>query len=103
MDMATTSKSVDWLEVGWKVLAVLILPVLGIGVSMYTEASLTREKITQVQRRLDEDRTQIESVNARINQISLTVQDTNGQIRELRTVLDIIRTQVTRTSEVGRP
>lgn len=101
--MATTSKSVDWLEVGWKVLAVLILPVLGIGVSMYTEASLTREKITQVQRRLDEDRTQIESVNARINQISLTVQDTNGQIRELRTVLDIIRTQVTRTSEVGRP
>jgi septal ring factor EnvC (AmiA/AmiB activator) len=103
MDMATTSKSVDWLEVGWKVLAVLILPVLGIGVSMYTEASLTREKIAQVQRRLDEDRTQIESVNARINQISLTVQDTNGQIRELRTVLDIIRTQVTRTSEVGRP
>lgn len=101
--MATTSKSVDWLEVGWKVLAVLILPVLGIGVSMYTEASLTREKIAQVQRRLDEDRTQIESVNARINQISLTVQDTNGQIRELRTVLDIIRTQVTRTSEVGRP
>jgi len=98
-----TSKAVDWLETGWKVLAVLVIPLLGLGVSMYTDASITRERVTQIQRRLDEDRTQIESVNARINQISLTVQDTNGQIRELRTVLDIIRTQVTRTSEVGRP
>jgi septal ring factor EnvC (AmiA/AmiB activator) len=98
-----TNKTVDWLEVGWKVLAILVLPIFGIGVSMYTETTLTREKIAQVQRRLDEDRSQIESVNARINQISLTVQDTNGQIRELRTVLDIIRNQVTRSSEVGRP
>ncbi len=100
-EMATT-KPVDWLEVGWKVLAVLVIPLLGIGVSMYTDASLTRERITQIQKRLDEDRTQIESVNARINQISLTVQDTNSQIRELRTVLDIIRSQVTHISE-ARP
>lgn len=100
-EMATT-KPVDWLEVGWKVLAVLVIPLLGIGVSMYTDSSLTRERITQIQKRLDEDRTQIESVNARINQISLTVQDTNSQLRELRTVLDIIRSQVTHISE-ARP
>lgn len=99
--MATT-KGVDWMETGWKVLAVLVIPLLGIGISMYTDASLTREKIAQIQRRLDEDRTQIESVNTRINQIALTVQDTNGQIRELRSLMDVIRAQVTRSSE-ARP
>lgn len=97
-----TSKAVDWLETGWKVLAVLVIPLLGLGVSMYTDASVTRERVTQIQHRLDEDRTQIESVNTRINQIALTVQDTNGQIRELRTVLDVIRSQVTRSLE-ARP
>jgi septal ring factor EnvC (AmiA/AmiB activator) len=97
-----TTKAVDWLETGWKVLAVLVIPLLGLGVSMYTDASITREKISQIQRRLDEDRTQIESVNTRINQIALTVQDTNGQIRELRSLLDLIRAQVTRSSE-ARP
>lgn len=91
-----TNKTVNWMETGWKVLTVLVLPLLGLGVSMYTDASITREKISQIQRRLDEDRTQIESVNARINQIALTVQDTNGQIRELRSLLDLIRAQVTR-------
>jgi hypothetical protein len=96
-----TSK-IDWLETGWKVLAVLVIPLLGLGVSMYTDASVTRERVTQIQRRLDEDRTQIESVNTRINQIALTVQDTNGQIRELRSLLDVIRSQVTRSSE-ARP
>ena len=85
-----TSK-IDWLETGCKVLAVLVIPLLGLGVSMYTDASVTRERVTQIQRRLDEDRTQIESVNTRINQIALTVQDTNGQIRELRCLLDVIR------------
>lgn len=100
--MATTNKSLDWLEIGWKFLTILVIPTLGVGISLYTEATVTREKIAQIQRRLDEDRAQIESVNTRINQIALTVQDTNGQVRELRTVLDIIRTQVTRSSEAGR-
>ena len=97
-----TAKPIEWLEVGWKVLTILVIPMLGIGVSMYTEASLTRERIVTIQRRLDEDRVQIESVNTRINQIALTVQDTNGQIRELRSVLELIRSQVTRISE-ARP
>jgi septal ring factor EnvC (AmiA/AmiB activator) len=100
VDRATSK--LDWLETGWKVLAVLVIPLLGLGVSMYTDASVTRERVTQIQRRLDEDRTQIESVNTRINQIALTVQDTNGQIRELRSLLDVIRSQVTRSSE-ARP
>lgn len=100
--MATTNKTLDWLELVWKFLTILVIPILGVGISLYTEATVTREKIAQIQRRLDEDRTQIESVNTRINQIALTVQDTNGQIRELRTVLDFIRMQVTRSSEAGR-
>ena len=99
--MATT-KAIDWLELVWKFLTILVIPILGVGISLYTEATVTREKIAQIQRRLDEDRTQIDSVNARINQIALTVQDTNGQIRELRTLLDFIRMQVTRPSEAGR-
>lgn len=97
-----TNKAVDWMETGWKVLAVLVIPLLGLGVSMYTDASITREKIAQIQRRLDEDRVQIDSVNNRLNQIALTVQDTNGQIRELRSLLDLIRAQITRP-EVRRP
>ncbi len=99
--MATT-KAIDWLELGWKFLTILVVPILGVGISLYTEATVTREKIAQIQRRLDEDRVQIDSVNTRINQIALTVQDTNGQVRELRTVLDIIRAQVTRFPEAGR-
>jgi len=83
-----------WLDLGMKLLSLLILPLLGLGVSMYTEASVTRERVAQIQQETQRNRTQLASVDTRINQISLTVQETNGHIRELRTVLDIIRGQI---------
>lgn len=92
--MATPDPKMHWLDLGMKLLSLLILPLLGLGVSMYTEASVTRERVTQLQTFTQQNRTQLEAVDARINQISLTVQETNGQIHELRTILDIIRSQV---------
>lgn len=94
----TTSTKTNWVDLGFKFLSLLFIPLFGLGVSMYTEASLLRERVAQVQRQQDENKIQIESVNTRINQIVLTVQDTNGQVHELRTVLDIIRDQVSHTS-----
>ena len=93
--MATPDPKMHWLDLGMKLISLLILPLLGLGVSMYTEASVTRERVTQLQHETQQNRTQLESVDTRINQISLTVQETNGQIHELRTILDIIRAQVT--------
>lgn len=93
--MATPDPKMHWLDLGVKLMSLLILPLLGLGVSMYTEASVTRERVTQIQQETQQNRTQLASVDTRINQISLTVQETNGQIHELRTVLDIIRGQVT--------
>ncbi len=93
--MATPDPKMHWLDLGMKLMSLLILPLLGLGVSMYTEASVTRERVTQIQQETQQNRTQLASVDTRINQISLTVQETNGQIHELRTVLDIIRGQVT--------
>jgi septal ring factor EnvC (AmiA/AmiB activator) len=90
----TTSNKTNWVDLGFKLLSLLFLPLFGLGVSMYTEASLTRERVSQIQHQQDEAKTQIEAVNTRINQIALTVQDTNGQIHELRTVIEIIRDQV---------
>lgn len=92
--MATPDPKMHWLDLGMKLLSLLILPLLGLGVSMYTEASVTRERVTQLQHETQQNRTQLESVDTRINQISLTVQETNGQIHELHTILDIIRAQV---------
>ena len=92
--MASLDPKTNWLDLGMKLLSLLILPLLGLGVSMYTEASVTRERVTQLQHEIQQNRTQLESVDTRINQISLTVQETNGQIHELRTILDIIRSQV---------
>ncbi len=92
--MATPDPKMHWLDLGMKLLSLLILPLLGLGVSMYTEASVTRERVTQLQHETQQNRTQLGSVDTRINQISLTVQETNGQIHELRTILDIIRAQV---------
>ena len=86
---------VNWADVGFKVLSLLILPLLGIGVSMYTESSVMRERITQIQTQQTANNNQIEATNTRINQIALTVQETNGQVRELGTVLGIIRSQIT--------
>jgi hypothetical protein len=83
-----------WLDLGMKLLSLLILPLLGLGVSMYTEASVTREKVAQLGVETRQNRDRLESVDTRINQISLTVQETNGQVHELRTILDIIRGQV---------
>lgn len=91
----------NWTDLGFKILSVLVLPLLAIGVSMYTDASVTRERISQIQAQQSDHRTQIESVNTRINQIAMTVQETNGQVRELRTVLDIIRSQVSRAPGGG--
>ena len=97
--MATPDPKMHWLDLGMKLLSLLILPLLGLGVSMYTEASVTRERVAQLQHETQQNRAQLESVDTRINQISLTVQETNGQIHELRTILDIIRSQVsTRTT-----
>jgi len=105
--MATVTPPADpktnWAEVGWKVLSLLILPLLGLGMTMYADASVVRERITQMQSQQAEHRTQIESVNTHINAIAMTVQETNGQVRELRTVLDIIRGQVTRSSRGNSP
>lgn len=92
--MATPDPLMHWLDLGMKLLSLLILPLLGFGVSMYTEASVTRERVAQIQQETQLNRTQLASVDTRINQISLTVQETNGHIRELRTVLDIIRGQI---------
>lgn len=93
--MTTPNPKMHWLDLGMKLMSLLILPLLGLGVSMYTEASVTRERVTQIQQETQQNRTQLASVDTRINQISLTVQETNGQIHLLRTVLDIIRGQVT--------
>lgn len=92
--MATPDPLMHWFDLGMKLLSLLILPLLGLGVSMYTEASVTRERVAQIQQETQLNRTQLASVDTRINQISLTVQETNGHIRELRTVLDIIRGQI---------
>lgn len=94
----TAPNKTNWVDLAFKLLSLLFIPLFGLGVSMYTEASLTRERVAQVQHQQDETKTQIESVNTRINQIALTVQDTNGQIHELRTVIEIIRDQVSHTS-----
>lgn len=96
------SSKVNWADVGFKILSLLILPLLGIGVSMYTDLSVMRERVSQIQTQQTESRTQIEAVNNRINQIAMTVQETNGQIRQLSTVLDIIRTQISTTRQGGR-
>lgn len=93
--MATPDPKMHWLDLGMKLLSLLILPILGLGVSMYTEASVTRERVTQIQQETQLNRTQLASVDTRINQISVTVQETNGRILELRTILDMIRGQIT--------
>ena len=100
--MAMTAHKTNWLEIGLRLLSLLILPILGFGVTLYTDASVTREKITQIQQQTQQNQTQIESVDSRINQISQTVTETNGQVHELRTVLEIIRQQVSRSSGAQR-
>lgn len=92
--MAASKPKMDWLDLGMKLISLLILPLLGLGVSMYTEASVTRERVNQLQHDTQQNRAQLESVDTRINQIALTVQETNGRVHELRTILDIIRAQV---------
>ena len=63
---------------------------------MYTDLSVMRERVSQIQTQQTESRTQMDTVNNRINQIAMTVQETNGQIRQLGTVLDLIRSQTSR-------
>lgn len=92
--MATSDPKKNWADIGFKLLSLLFLPVFGVGIAMYTEQSVTRERIANIQSQQAQIRTQLDTVDTRINAIALTVQETSGQIRELRTVLDIIRTQV---------
>lgn len=93
---APAEPKVNWADVGFKILSLLILPLLGIGVSMYTDLSVMRERVSQIQTQQTESRTQMDTVNNRINQIAMTVQETNGQIRQLGAVLDLIRSQTSR-------
>jgi TolA-binding protein len=91
---APEQPKVNWLDLAFKVLSMAVLPLLAVGISMWSEQALFRERITNIQREQTEVRSQLDVINTRINQIALTVQETNGKIGELRTVLDFIRTQV---------
>jgi TolA-binding protein len=88
-------KQTNWVDLGFKILSLFILPLLAVGLSMWSEQALTRERISNIQREQTQSSSQLETANARINQIALTVQETNGKINELRTILDFIRSQVT--------
>jgi septal ring factor EnvC (AmiA/AmiB activator) len=94
--VTTPKPKTNWLDLGLKLASLLFIPVFGVGMSMWSEQALTKERITHIQSDQAETKTQLDAVNARLNQISTTVQDTHGQLRELRAVLDIIREQVTR-------
>jgi hypothetical protein len=89
-----TQVKTNWVDLGFKLLSLLFLPLLGVGLSMWNEQAVIRERITNMQREQTEVSTQLDAAKARLDQITLTVQDTNGQIRELRTILEFIRTQV---------
>jgi hypothetical protein len=84
----------NWVDLGFKILSMFIIPLLVVGISMWNEQSLTKERISNMQRDQVDAHAQLDTVNTRLNQIALTAQETNGQLRELRTVLDIIRSQV---------
>jgi len=84
----------NWVDLGFKILSMFILPLLVVGITMWNEQSLTKERIANIQREQADAHSQLDAVNNRLNQIALTVQETNGQIHELRTILDFIRGQV---------
>lgn len=83
-----------WADLAFKVLSTLVVPLFLVGVSLYTEVSVQRERLIQLQTRADQTQAQIHAVNVRLDVITATLQDTNGQTRELRAVLSIVRERV---------
>ena len=83
-----------WADLAFKVLSTLVVPVFLVGVSLYTEVSVQRERLGQLQARADQTQAQLNAVNVRLDLIATTLTDTNGQTRELRAVLAIVRERV---------
>lgn len=83
-----------WADLAFKVLSTLVVPLFLVGVSLHTEVSVQRERLIQLQTRADQTQAQLNAVNVRLDVITATLQDTNGQTRELRAVLSIVRERV---------
>jgi hypothetical protein len=86
-------------DLAFKILSTLAIPLLVIGVNLYTEVSVQKERLVQFQQHQTDTDSQVAAVNQRLNQVITTVQDTNGELREVRAVLGIIRERV----DVRRP
>jgi len=92
--MASTSEAQKInpaVDLGIKILAVLVIPLGVFGYTMGMDVSILKERVIQIQSQQSDHRIQNDAASSRINQIALAVQDTNSQIRELRTMLDSIR------------
>ncbi len=95
------NQSVNWVDLGFKFLSILIIPIMAMGISVYTDVSVQKERVAQAQHRLDENQQQIEAITSRVNQVAITATDTNAQIRELRTILEFIRERIAADTRSG--
>ena len=88
------AESSKWLDLGFKLLSTLIIPTFMVGISLYTDAQVQKERIAQVQQHLAESDAQVAALTNRLNQAITTMQETNGELREVRVILGIIRERV---------
>lgn len=88
-----------WLDVAFKVLSILVIPSLVAGILLYTEQQVQKERMAQMQQHITDSDAQVSALNARLNQAVTTMQETNGELREVRVVLGIIRERVDRTPQ----
>lgn len=92
--MSNNQPESKWVDIGFKVLSTLAIPILVVGINLYTEVTVQKEKISQLQQRLTDTDAQIVTVNNRLNQSLSLLQETNGELREIRAVMGIIRDRV---------
>jgi len=60
------NQSVNWVDLGFKFLSILIIPIMAMGISVYTDVSVQKERVAQAQHRLDENQQQIEAITSRV-------------------------------------
>lgn len=86
-----TSHESKWLDIGFKIISILVIPLLAVGINLYTETTVLKERVGFLQQKLVESDAQVATVNSRLTGLADTLQTTSGDLREIRAILSILR------------
>lgn len=92
---APEPQSSKWLEVTFKVLSALVVPILAWAIQLQVSLAVLNTEVTALKESRNQIRVQYDDVNRQYNSLLSDVRSMNGTIREIQGATNYVRETVT--------